>query len=103
MKQCRNDGDGKSNCLPDLNGELSKIVPYSSIEAANTVAHEALEKRSPHRPIHFTYSSAKTSPDLLLKETTASNGSSNASEPLTIASTANECFQDHVAFKVLHV
>ena len=48
VKQCRNDGVGKSNCLPDPNGELSKVVPYSTIEAANTFAHVALVKRSPH-------------------------------------------------------
>ena len=50
VKQCRNDGVGKSNCLPDPNGELSKVVPYSSIEAANTFVHEALEKHSPRGP-----------------------------------------------------
>ena len=46
VKQHKNDGDGKSNCLPDPNGELSKVVPSSSIEATNTVVHEALVKRS---------------------------------------------------------
>ena len=50
VKQHKNDGDGKFNCLPDPNGELSKVVPSSFIEATNTVVHEALEKRSPLGP-----------------------------------------------------
>ena len=50
VKQHKNDGDGKSNCLPNSNGELSKVVPSSSIEATNTVVHEVLEKRSPRGP-----------------------------------------------------
>ena len=36
VKQCKNDGHGKSNYIPDPNGELSK-VPSSSIEATNTI------------------------------------------------------------------
>ena len=59
VKQHKNDGDRKSNCRlpPDPNGELSKVVPSSSIEATNTVVHEALEKHSqcgPYTAIHFT-------------------------------------------------
>ena len=50
VKQRKNDGDGKSNCLPDPNGELSKVVPSSSIEATNAVVHATLEKRSPRGP-----------------------------------------------------
>ena len=40
------DDKGKSICLPDPNGELSKVMPASSIEAINTVVHaEVLEEK----------------------------------------------------------
>ena len=107
VKQRKNDGDGKSNCLPDPNGELSKVVLSFSIEATNTVVHEALEKRSPHGPyISLTpaqkYSIgkraaengttaalryyAKTFPDLPLKETTVRRFKNNYQSSLKTAS-----------------
>ena len=107
VKQRKNDGNGKSNCLPDPNSELSKVVPSSSIEATNTVVHEALEKRLPRGPyILLTpaqkYSIgkraadngttatlrylAKTFPDLTLKETTVRRFKNNYQSTLKTAS-----------------
>ena len=46
-----NDDEGKPKGLPDPNGDLSKVVPFSSIEATNTVVRQALEKeRGPRGP-----------------------------------------------------
>ena len=51
MKPCQNeedtDGKGKSNCLPDPNGELSKVVLVSSIEIISIVVCEVLEEKYP--------------------------------------------------------
>ena len=87
-----NEGEGKPKGLPEPNGDLSKVVPSSSIEVTNAVVRQALEKeRGPRGPyisvtpaqkyaigqraaengvtamLHY-YS--KRFPDLQLKETT---------------------------------
>ena len=86
------DDEGKPKGLPDPNGDLSKVVPSSSIEVTNTVVRQALEKvRGPRGPyISVTPAQkyaigqraaengvtatlryyAKRFPDLQLKETT---------------------------------
>ena len=46
-----NDDEVKLKGLPDPNGDLSKVVPSSSIEVTNTVVRQALEKeREPRGP-----------------------------------------------------
>ena len=46
-----NDDEVKLKGLPDPNGDLSKVVPSSSIEVTNTVVRQALEKeRGPRGP-----------------------------------------------------
>ena len=46
-----NEGEGKPKGLPEPNGDLSKVVPSSSIEVTNTVVRQALEKeRGPRGP-----------------------------------------------------
>ena len=52
------DDERMSNGLPDPNGELSKVVPSSSIEVTNGVVRQAREKLQQPR-IHFTNSSTK--------------------------------------------
>ena len=39
-----NDDEEKPKGLPDPNGDLSKVVPSSSIEVTNAVVRQALEK-----------------------------------------------------------
>ena len=45
------DNEGKLKGLPDPNGDLSKVVPSSSIEMTNAVVSQELEKeRGPRGP-----------------------------------------------------
>ena len=53
MKWCQNEDSNderKSNCLPDPNSELNKVVLALSIETTNMVVrdHEPLEKNCLH-------------------------------------------------------
>jgi len=85
-----NDDEGKWKGLPDPNGELSEVVPSSSIEVTNAVVNEVMEKecgpRGPYISVTPVQKYAisqravgiavklryyvKRFPDLLLKETT---------------------------------
>ena len=46
-----NEGEGKPKGLPEPNGDLSKVVPSSSIDVTNAIVRQALEKeRGPRGP-----------------------------------------------------
>jgi len=59
-----NDDEGKSKGLPVPNGELSKVVPSSSIEVINAVVNEVLEKE--HGPCgpYISVTPAKSMPSV---------------------------------------
>lgn len=63
--------DEKPKGLPDPNGDLSKVVPSSSIEVTNTVVYQVLEKeRRPHGP----YISVTPMQKYAIGQRTAENG-----------------------------
>ena len=65
-----NDGENP-NCLPDLNGDLSKVVQSTSIEVTSAVVCQELEKE---HGSHGTYNSLTPVQKYVIGQSAAENG-----------------------------